>query len=366
MDILYSIILNKIIRMIIYAIILIVILLYPIFFRLLGLPVKHKFVEEYNFKVNEPTGLKMAVILPSDGPYQEITDIDISWEGDTEIIDYDTARVARISGKLEDNLCIRIKYTAKIKTGRINWDEKIIDKYIQEESGIESTENLIISKANSIVKGKSIDDIREIYNFVNKHIKWPTGDKIGSTGDIQSALTALETGEGVCGEFANLMVALCRAKGIPAKSISGLFIPLLPGLKKPIWNHQAGAHAWVEFYADGQWHFADPSHGGTMNFNSIDGFHLSYGEKDSIKQIYDSSVEWADKDYYLIGAMSNPLKFVVAVSSEDVIIEPAGFLDTKNRYFLFIAAIIVLIITERILIRYHPALSRDSHAIRDI
>lgn len=361
MNILCSIILNKIIRTIIYAIVLIIILLYPIFFRLLGLPVKYKFVEEYNFKVNEPTGLKMAVILPSDGPYQEITNVDISWEGDTEIIDHGTARVVRISGKLEDSFCIRIKYTAKMKTGRINWDEKVIDKYIQDESGIESTENLIVSKANSIAKGKSIDDIREIYNFVNKHIKWPTGDRIGSEGDVQSALTALKTGEGVCGEFANLMVALCRAKGIPAKSISGLFIPLLPGLKKPIWNHQAGAHAWVEFYADGKWHFADPSHGGAMNFNSIDGLHLSYGEKESIKQIYGSSVKWAGTDYHLIVAMSNPLKFVVATSSENVIIEPAGFLDTNNRYLFFIAAIIVLIIAERLLICHHPALSRDSH-----
>ena len=337
---------NRVIRAIIYVLLLEAIIFYPVFFVFLGIPIKHRFVEEYKFKVVEPSQIKLAVILPSDGPYQEISDIVYDWDGSTELIDYGTAQVLRISGDVENSVRIKVKFTAKMKTGRINWDEKILENHIQDENDIESTDRLIMNKANSITDGKSTKDVREIYNFVNEHIKWPTGDRI-SYGEVkQSALTALETGEGVCGEFANLMTALCRAKEIPAKSVSGLNIPFLPMSKKSNWSHQAGAHAWVEFYSDGKWHFADPSRGGSRNYNNVDGLHLSYGEKEHIKKVFDESVEWAGTDFNIIGAMNNPLHFVAAASSENTAISPVGYIDIKNRYILFFIVVIIIAVIE--------------------
>lgn len=337
---------NRVIRAIIYVVLLEAIIFYPVLFGFLGIPVKHRFVEEYKFDVVEPSGIKLAVILPSDGPYQEISDISYDWDGSAELIDYGTAQVLRISGDVEDSVSIKVKYTAKMKTGRIIWDEKISENHIQAENDIESTNSLIINKANSITDGKSTKDVREIYNFVNAHIKWPTGDRI-SYGEVkQSALTALETGEGVCGEFANLMTALCRAKEIPAKSVSGLNIPFLPMSKKSNWSHQAGAHAWVEFYSDGKWHFADPSRGRSRNFINVDGLHLSYGEKEHIKMVFNESVEWAGTDFNIIGAMENPLHFVAATSSENTAISPVGYIDIKNRYILFFILVILIAAIE--------------------
>jgi len=156
----------------------------------------------------------------------------------------------------------------------------------------------------------------------------------------------LETGEGACGEFANLMVALCRAKEIPAKSISGLSIPFMPVFNKSNWSHQAGAHAWVEFYSDGKWHFADPSRGGNGNFDRVDGFHLSYGEKEYIKTVYEESAKWAGDDFNIIGAMNNPLQFVAATSNENAIISPIGYIDNRDRYIFFAMAVILFIAVE--------------------
>jgi len=56
----------------------------------------------------------------------------------------------------------------------------------------------------------------------------------GVTGVHTDAATALIGGEGVCQDYAHLMLALCRAGGLPARYVSGHLLG------------EGGSHAWVE------------------------------------------------------------------------------------------------------------------------
>jgi len=56
----------------------------------------------------------------------------------------------------------------------------------------------------------------------------------GVTDVATSAVTALTGGEGVCQDYAHVMLALCRAAGLPARYVSGHL------------TGEGGSHAWVE------------------------------------------------------------------------------------------------------------------------
>jgi transglutaminase-like putative cysteine protease len=60
------------------------------------------------------------------------------------------------------------------------------------------------------------------------HYEW------GLTGVRTTAHEALLLGRGVCQDFAHLMLALCRIRGLPARYVSGHLVG------------QGGTHAWVE------------------------------------------------------------------------------------------------------------------------
>jgi hypothetical protein len=72
------------------------------------------------------------------------------------------------------------------------------------------------------------------------------------TTNLDSALAILNAGAGDCTEHARLLVALCRAVGLPAREVGGL-----------TWGADIGGfgyHAWVEvFVGDGRWISADPA-----------------------------------------------------------------------------------------------------------
>ncbi|MCR9248399.1 MAG: transglutaminase-like domain-containing protein [bacterium] len=70
-----------------------------------------------------------------------------------------------------------------------------------------------------------------------------------STGPRLGAKEALAVGYGDCAEHADLLVALCRASGVPARSVSGLASP---------WG-EGPQHAWVEVKtSDERWKVVDP------------------------------------------------------------------------------------------------------------
>lgn len=70
----------------------------------------------------------------------------------------------------------------------------------------------------------------------------------GSTGICTTAEQALTQGTGVCQDYAQILLALCRMRGLPCRYAAGL----LPG--------EGESHAWMELYDNGQWVALDPTH----------------------------------------------------------------------------------------------------------
>jgi hypothetical protein len=66
----------------------------------------------------------------------------------------------------------------------------------------------------------------------------------GSDIRTSSPLASLRTAYGRCGEESTFTVAALRAVSIPARQVY-----------TPRWAHSDDNHAWVEFWADGKWHY---------------------------------------------------------------------------------------------------------------
>ncbi|MEO6017903.1 MAG: transglutaminase family protein [Polaromonas sp.] len=85
-----------------------------------------------------------------------------------------------------------------------------------------------------------------------------------STEVSTPALEALQQGKGVCQDFAHIMVACCRAMGLPARYVSGYLLTKPPPGQPRLVGSDA-SHAWASVYcpgagnAAGQWLDFDPT-----------------------------------------------------------------------------------------------------------
>ncbi len=155
----------------------------------------------------------------------------------------------------------KIAYTIEPKdVGDYESVIRVIEPYLQPSPGIESDDPLIINKANELVSGETnpFAIATKIFEFLNSHMRYAQAGDPSNIG----ALSALQTGVGVCEDYADLMVALLRAAGVPARTVSGwmgnvqteVIIADQSGMKSP-------GHMWLEYYLPGYgWVAADPTY----------------------------------------------------------------------------------------------------------
>lgn len=102
-------------------------------------------------------------------------------------------------------------------------------------------------------KGSSLDQALElaskIYNYL---IYSPNTTSIETT-----ALDCFELKKGVCQDYAHLMIALCRDRGIYARYVVGFVMGT------------GETHAWVEVYCNGAWYGIDPTHNILIDYGYI-------------------------------------------------------------------------------------------------
>ena len=90
------------------------------------------------------------------------------------------------------------------------------------------------------VKGLTMQEaILEVNHWCHEHVTYRPTDARTS-----SPLATMRTAYGRCGEESTFTVAALRSVGIPARQVY-----------TPRWAHTDDNHAWVEAWADGQWHF---------------------------------------------------------------------------------------------------------------
>ena len=91
--------------------------------------------------------------------------------------------------------------------------------------------------------------VEAIRAWVQNHVQFTSGSSDGNT----AAVDTLVAKQGVCRDFAHLMIALCRAVNIPARFATGIDYGA-----DPILGPQ-DFHAYVEAYVGHRWYLFDPS-----------------------------------------------------------------------------------------------------------
>ncbi|NLP37828.1 MAG: transglutaminase domain-containing protein [Firmicutes bacterium] len=157
---------------------------------------------------------------------------------------------------------VRVKFAALLGQANLK-GQNLGQVYLQPGAKIESDHPQIVTKAAEITAGKKndLDKIKAIYDFVVDHIQYDLNAPVRNKG----ALAALQSGTGVCEEYAALFTALARAAGIPARQVNGYADPKGTGES---FNLAAGQalnlrgyrHSWAEFYLEGiGWVPVDPT-----------------------------------------------------------------------------------------------------------
>jgi transglutaminase-like putative cysteine protease len=90
-----------------------------------------------------------------------------------------------------------------------------------------------IGDAARELAGAARDDL-ELAELVHEWVAGALAYRSGVTAVHTTAADALALGHGLCQDYAHLMIAVCRAGGLPARYVSGH----MPG--------EGGSHAWVE------------------------------------------------------------------------------------------------------------------------
>ena len=279
-----------------------------------------RITETYKITSENDSKTWLNVCLPISGDYQEITDLTVEGAEAYNVENYDGWRefTATVPSNGSESL-ITISYTVKLIRNTKAWNGEVHADYTKPQQYVDSDSDSIARLGEQLRGDNDYKTARNILRYVHKTIRLPSGSRVN-----QSQLTASEllvNPVGVCGDYAILMTALLRAEGIPTRKISGLTLSM-PLKKASDWNHRGVAHAWVEFYADGKWHFADPT---WDLFDRSDTAHLSYGAYEAnIQSDFQQNRYNAIKSagYFIAGAMSSPLMFTVYSTDENCSVTP--------------------------------------------
>lgn len=118
--------------------------------------------------------------------------------------------------------------------------DPVLDEFLEETASIQSEEDDIVAKAWELmpIGITTRDGMNNLFNFVYKQVGYK---QVRGPTD---ALTAFRLKEASCNGKNRLFIALCRARGIPARFAKGLILEN---------SNKRTTHAWSEVYLGGQW-----------------------------------------------------------------------------------------------------------------
>jgi hypothetical protein len=285
--------------------------------------IHYQISEKYQISLKEGnTSIYLGIILPKNGPYQTVNNIRAAWDGEQEKNSYPYVDMLKLSnyGNGEQELQAIVMYDVILPQGNASWQAPVEKFQILPQVGIESDHPEIEQAALGLADDLERVDAFRIYRFTSNHLSFEEG-RCEETN--VSALEAYRSKISACIGYSRLMVALCRASGIPAKMIIGVFLPdiFFPLTQISSTGISAGGHAWVEYSSQNTWKMADPSWGKgyltLLEFNRNDGHHLSYGEFDQFTAAKRDLINWATKQAF---PLDSTLTYIFAADSDQATI----------------------------------------------
>lgn len=208
-------------------------------------------IENYKFKysyiLNAQGYVKRVsfkIPIPQDEAYkQKITNLSMSYtpsniynDGVNKIAEFtfENLNNEKVNITIEGDAALQ---TYNLKTAQtLNKNvkpEKDLSKYLAPELYVESNDPTIKNIANKIKGSTKEETILKIYEYTQNALTYKT------IPGILGAKKAIQGKQGKCSEYSAVMIALCRAKNIPARIITG-----------QIAREKNTKHNWVEVYFD--------------------------------------------------------------------------------------------------------------------
>jgi transglutaminase-like putative cysteine protease len=146
-------------------------------------------------------------------------------------------------------------YRAVKRTKVINKDENE-QLYLMPSSLVNSDDPEISKLAKQITKNMSdpYEKTKMIHDLVTTMVEYDVKNLNLGNVKMYSASETLETGIAMCTGYANLVAALNRAIGIPARVVTGEAIS-----EDEEFAGESSNHAWVETFVDNRWVVQDPT-----------------------------------------------------------------------------------------------------------
>jgi hypothetical protein len=214
-------------------------------------------VVEYNVRhsvtlVNNGPGIATHILLQVSlvrdiEPYQKVVSMEIMPQGFETITDeYDNVYAEFEFANVASGEKLNIEIYYKVAVNALDFNISKCDCslpaiFIDPELNIESDAEQIISLANELAKSKvtACEEVKALYNYVGDNVSYTTNPEETDEG----ALLTLEDLAGDCTDFVDLLLALSRSAGIPARFIEGVNC-----CTNGDYIETAIKHAWLEIY----------------------------------------------------------------------------------------------------------------------
>lgn len=128
------------------------------------------------------------------------------------------------------------------------WGEAELAQYRRAVGLVDSDDARVRAAARGIGAGRSVRTMRDL----TSHVRTLMADEVRFDEQL-SASEALQRRRGDCGEYAVLLAAFGRARGIPTRVVNGLaYNTRFAGR-----THIFGPHVWVQAHIGGRWQSFD-------------------------------------------------------------------------------------------------------------
>ncbi|MCO6450556.1 MAG: transglutaminase domain-containing protein [Caldilineales bacterium] len=218
---------------------------------------EHLRVVNYGPGMPEKQNLWVALISDA-GPFQRVISMEIEPEPNAFITDEYGNRYAEfdLSSQPMGDVPIQIIYQVEVQPAATDLSQCVGDMpndFTHAELHIESDNPQIVALAEYLTEGKEdpCEKVRAFYDYVGDNLVYTYN---GRDWGAQAALGPMGAD---CTEYSDLMIALNRAAGIPARYVEGVLY-----LEEGEESLARTEHAWVEVYLPGSgWTPFDPTLG---------------------------------------------------------------------------------------------------------
>ena len=239
-------------------------------------PMVYDYTHTYEFINEGPDdifNLQYQEAIPPDLPGQQEV---LSWQADPSDIEIQSNlagwKTARFNlGTLKSGFSIKVTITSRVLLHYIHFDlgtcqGDMIDTFTVPEKYIESDSPAIHDLADELSEGKTTpcEKARAFYDYVASKLTYKM------TEDEGGALHTMETLTGDCTDYSDLLIALNRSAGIPARRVHGYTYYAGSDDGEANTNPLNITHQWLEVYLPGSgWVPMDPTWGKGENPSDI-------------------------------------------------------------------------------------------------